>query len=275
MTAPNRTITDDMLHAYADGQLPAADRAAVEVWLAGHPDKLAEVESWQRQNEALAALFDPVAKEPIPARLGPQLIADRRGASRGGWQQFAAAAVVLIALGGTVGWFSRDVVNPAQAASDLLIDNAVTAHALYVREKRHAVEVAATEEDHLVSWLSNRIETPIAAPDLTTEGFTLVGGRLLPEGLGTGAGPAAQLMYENAAAERLTVYITGALPDKLDAYEFTTRDGLDAFYWANGAITCTVVGSLPDADMKTVARKVYQQLTWRPDTIYEYEYGGT
>lgn len=271
MTTESRGIAEDRLHAYADGQLAAADRAAVEAWLAEHPAQLAEVESWQRQNEALTALFGPVAKEPIPARLGPQLIADRRGASGAGWQQFAAAAVVLIALGGAIGWFSRDVIQPAEAASDLLIDHAVTAHALYVREKRHAVEVAAAEEDHLVSWLSNRIETPIAAPDLTTEGFTLVGGRLLPEGLGTDAGPAAQLMYENAAAERLTVYITAALPDGLDAYEFVTRGGLDAFYWANGAITCTVVSSLPDADMETVAHKVYQQLTWRPDTIYEHE----
>ena len=76
-------------------------------------------------------------------------------------------------------------------------------------------------------------------------------------------------MYENAAAERLTVYITAALPDGADAYEFVTRSGLDAFYWANGAITCTVVGNLPDADMQTVARKVYQQLTWRPDTNYQ------
>lgn len=266
-------ITEDMLHAYADGQLAAADRAAVEAWLAEHPAQLAEVEAWQRQNEALSALFAPVAKEPIPARLGPQLIAERRGATGAGWHHFAAAAVVLLALGGAIGWFSRDVVNPVEAASDLLIDHAVTAHALYVREKRHAVEVAAAEEDHLVTWLSNRIETPVAAPDLATEGFSLVGGRLLPEGYGTGAGPAAQLMYENAAAERLTVYITAALPDGRDAYEFATREGLDAFYWANGAITCTVVGSLPDADMKTVARKVYQQLTWRPDTPFEYNSG--
>jgi anti-sigma factor RsiW len=270
VTAASRPITEDILHAYADGQLTAAERASVEAWLALNPERRAEVESWQRQNEALNALFGAVAKEPIPARLGPQLIAARRPPAAVGWVQLAAAAVLLVAIGGSIGWFGRDAVQPATAASDLLIDNAVAAHALYVREKRHAVEVAATEEDHLESWLSNRIETPIAAPDLVAEGFTLVGGRLLPEGLATEAGPAAQLMYENAAAERLTVYITGALPGGADAYEFVTRSGLDAFYWANGAITCTVVGDLPEADMQTVARKVYQQLTWRPDTNYQH-----
>lgn len=269
MTAESRPITEEMLHAYADGHLTASEREAVEAWLADHPLQLAEIESWQRQNEALIALFGPVAREPIPARLGPQLIAARRAPTGLGWPRLAAAAVVLVALGGAIGWFGRDVAQPVASPSDLLIDSAVAAHALYVREKRHAVEVAASEEDHLVTWLSNRIETPIAAPDLTVEGFSLVGGRLLPEGLSTGSGPAAQLMYENAAAERLTVYVTAALPDGADAYEFVTRNGLDAFYWANGTITCTVVGNLPDADMQTVSRKVYQQLTRRPDTNYQ------
>lgn len=273
MTTGNRAIAEDMLHAYADGLLDAADRAAVEAWLKEHPAKLAEVEAWQRQNEALSALFGPVAKEPIPARLGPQLIASRRMPSAVNWTQFAAAAVVLVAIGGSIGWFGRDVIQPAEAASDLLIDSAVAAHKLYVLEKRHAVEVTADEEEHLESWLSNRIQSPIAAPDLVAEGFTLVGGRLLPEGLYTQSGPAAQLMYQNAANERLTVYITSALPDGADAYEFVTRNGVDAFYWANASITCTVVGSLPDADMQTVARKVYQQLTWRPDAVFEYPRG--
>ena len=273
MTTGNRAITEDTLHAYADGLLEAADRAAVEAWLKEHPARLAEVEAWQRQNEALNTLFGPVANEPIPARLGPQLIAARRPSSAIGWPQLAAAAAVLVVIGGSIGWFGRDVVMPAEAASDLLIDNAVAAHKLYVLEKRHAVEVAANEQDHLESWLSNRIESPFTAPDLAPEGFTLIGGRLLPEGLYTKSGPAAQLMYQNAANERLTVYITGGLPDGATSYEFVTRSGVDAFYWANATITCTVVGSLPDADMKTVARKVYQQLTWRPDTQFEYERG--
>jgi anti-sigma factor RsiW len=72
-------------------------------------------------------------------------------------------------------------------------------------------------------------------------------------------------MYENAAKERVTVYITAALSDRRTEKEFTTRKNLDAFYWANDKITCTVVGDLPEAQMQAVSKKVYQQLTWRPD----------
>ena len=262
-------ITQEDLLACADGKLDEQRHAAVAAWLVAHPDKAVEVAQWQRQNEALAALFGPVASEPVPSRLDPHLIARTRAATVNfGWPQLAAAAVILLALGGALGWGSRDVLNPEETPTDALISSAVTAHALYVKENRHAVEVVAADKDHLVSWLSNRIERPISPPELGPEGFSLVGGRLLPASEYAETGPAAQLMYENAAAERVTVYITAALPDGAAAYEFTTKKALDAFYWANDKITCTVVGDLPDAQMKAVAKKVYQQLTWRPDPNY-------
>jgi anti-sigma factor RsiW len=261
-------VDEALLHGYVDGRLTDAERAAVESYLAQHPDKAAQMANWQRQNEALQALFAPAAGEPVPARLDPHLIARTAANSNFRWPQLAAAAVVVMALGASIGWFGREMAFPGEPPSEILIDSAVTAHALFVNEKRHAVEVAASEKEHLLSWLSNRIARPLDSPDLTSEGFTLVGGRLLPESAYSGAGPAAQLMYENAAAERITVYITAALPDRATAYEFTTRDRLGAFYWSNASITCTVVGDLPDEQMQIVAKKVYQQLTRRPDGNY-------
>ena len=46
-----------------------------------------------------------------------------------------------------------------------------------------------------MTWLSNRITTPIDAPNLTSEGYTFLGGRLLPSDPEDGIpSPAAQLM---------------------------------------------------------------------------------
>jgi len=257
----SQPITDIDLHAFADGRLAAGRHAEVEAWLAGNPDRAAEVAAWQKQNEALHALFDGAAAEPVPARLDPHLVARtrRRGA---GWLPLAAAAMVLLALGGAIGWGANTLFT-AQGEREELIASAVAAHALFVKENRHAVEVAAADGEHLVNWLSNRVERPITPPDLGVEGFSLVGGRLLPGY--AGGGPAAQLMYENAAKERVTVYVTAALADRRTEREFTSRDNLDAFYWANEQITCTVVGDLPEAQMQEVARNIYRQMTWRPD----------
>ena len=258
-------VTEEALHAFVDGQLNAANRAAVDSWLAAHPEKAAEVGQWRRLNAGISAMFGPVINEPVPARLNPHRIAARVDNSRWDWTRLAAAAVLLVGLSGGVGWFVRGALWVEEPASDRLIDGAVAAHSLYVKETRHAVEVAADDKAHLVTWLSNRLGRAIEAPDLAAQGFTLVGGRLLPPLAETGTGPAAQLMYQNATSSRVTVYITAALSNVGRPYEMAAQQGVEAYYWANDQITCTVVGDLPQADMQLVAKGVYQQLTWRPD----------
>lgn len=258
-------ITENDLVAYVDGRLDAARRAEVDAWLAEHPERAADVRHWQQQNEAIAALFGG-PDEPIPARLDPRRMAAQRTQRLAAWPRYAAAAVVVLALGAGLGWVARDWLQPHETAAETLIASAVGAHRLYVQENRHAVEVGAGEQQHLFTWLSNRIERQIATPDLVAEGFELVGGRLLPGSYEDAtAGPAAQLMYQNASAQRVTVYITAADPGLGKAYQFESRDAVDAFYWSDDHITCTVVGDLPEEEMKAVARKVYQQLTIRPD----------
>jgi anti-sigma factor RsiW len=144
----------------------------------------------------------------------------------------------------------------------------VSAHSLYVKEKLHAVEAAA-DSPNLMRWLSNRITTPIDAPDLTAEGFTFVGGRLLPGDYdGKDPSPAAQLMYENATAQRLTLYITAALPDKKEAWQFEKREGIEAYYWANSLVTCTIVSDLSEADLRKLGKKVFEQLARKPDSSW-------
>lgn len=256
-------VTEAMLHAYADDRLPETGRTVVEAYLATHPERANDIAAWRRQNAAINGLYP--ADSSIPARLDVEALSRRpRPVSI---LARAAAAVVLIGLGGALGWTGRTLL-PAQAQPyDRLMASAMTAHALYAAEKRHAVEVAASEKDHLVTWLSNRIERPLGAPDLTAQGFTLVGGRLLPPETGTETGPAGQLMYENATADRVTVYVTAAITGG-PSYELGGRDGLAAFYWANGQITCTVVGDLPSLEMDSVAKSIYRQMRRRPDEVH-------
>jgi anti-sigma factor RsiW len=250
-------ISRETLLAYADGELPPAEAETVAAYLAANPEAAAEVALWKRQDEAIRTLFSPAAAEPVPPRLKPRRIAaelDQRRTSR--WR-IATAAVVMLGIGLGAGWLARPLLEPA--ASERLIASAVTAHEVYAAENRHAVEVAAAEEEHLVTWLSNRLATPIGAPDLSAEGFALKGGRLLPGDPATGR--AAQLMYESPNGERVTVYLTAALPDRETVYEFASVEGTEAFYWANAQITCTVVGTLPDERMKAVSQAIYRQLT--------------
>lgn len=251
-------ITRDMLMAYADGQLPEAKRAAMEAHLAANPDAAAEVALLQRQADAVKTLFDPVAAEPVPPRLRPaRLAAEIARRRRRGWG-WAAAAILLVGLGLGTGWFARPLLETRPASATLIAD-AVRAHTVYVAESRHAVEVGGEDSEHLSTWLSNRLDTQLGLPDLADTGFTLVGGRLLP-GAPDAGGRAAQLMYENTEQQRVTIYVTAALPDRAPAYQFTRHAEAEAFYWANARITCTVVGTLPEPLMQEVAGAVYAQL---------------
>lgn len=262
MTETNSPVPEAERLAYADGRLSPERAAEVEAHLAFNPEAAAEVALWRRQNEALTTLFGSAANEAVPPRLDPHAIATRRAIQRRrALPRLAAAAVVLLAIGGGLGWAGHAFMDSGETPAAALIGEAVSAHKLYVNENRHAVEVAAADHDHLVTWLSNRVERPITTPDLSSEGFTLVGGRLLPTDSYVKTGPAAQLMYQDAASDRVTVYITAALPDRNKAYQFTTTGRLDAFYWADDRITCTVIGDLPQDRMKAVAKAIYQQLT--------------
>lgn len=252
-------ITRDTLMAFVDGQLDPAQIPAVQAYLAANPDAAAELALMQRQTQALQSLFDPVAAEPVPARLRARRIAAEQIQHRGRTWRWAAAAVVLLALGLGAGWFARPVFD-APSASATLIADAVNAHTVFVAENRHAVEVGGDDSAHLSSWLSNRLDTNLGMPDLSAQGFVLVGGRLLPGEPELG-GRAAQLMYENTSQQRVTVYVTAALPDRQQVTQLASVDNTEAFYWANARITCTVVGTLPVDQMQAVSQAVYVQLT--------------
>jgi anti-sigma factor RsiW len=252
-------VTRDMLMAYVDGQLDPAGRKAVEDHLATNPEAAGDMATMQRQTDAIKALFAPVGAEAVPPRLQPRRIAAVGSRQRRRWLVQAAAAAVVLTLGLAGGWFLRPVFD-GEAPSSVLIEDAINAHAVYVAENRHAVEVGSAESEHLSTWLSNRLQTNLGMPNLEAEGFTLVGGRLLPGEPELG-GRAAQLMYEDESKQRVTIYVTAALPDKEPAYEYTRYDGADAFYWANQRITCTVVGTLPQERMQAVSQAVYTQLT--------------
>ena len=71
-------ISEDELHAYVDGELPAERRGAVEAWLATHPEDAANVAAWRKQADLIQARYGAVADEKIPPRLNIGRMACRR-----------------------------------------------------------------------------------------------------------------------------------------------------------------------------------------------------
>lgn len=259
-------ITRDTLMAFLDGTLDPASRAEVDAWLKSHPDAALDLLQLQRQSDAIQALYGPVASEPVPERLSPQHLAKAQSRRRRQFLTQAAMLVGTLAIGIAVGWLLRPTGTPA--LYNRLIADAVSAHTVYVAENRHAVEVASSETGHLTSWLSNRLSTDLAMPDLSEDGFVFLGGRLLPAPAISG-GRAAQLMYEHVSGDRLTLYVTPAAGVDGPEAEWVRLGGDNALFWSNGQITCTIVGAQPVETIEALAQTVFAQLT-PPETTASY-----
>lgn len=250
---PPPGISENDLHAFVDGELDSEARAQVEAWLAENPDGAARVRDWREQKDQFHSAFDGIADEPVPPEIDSALNAPPRRRTFPIWLR-AAAAVVLFAVGIGTGWILRGEV--VQADAERFIRQAVSAHVVHVGERRHAVEVWAKEERHLVAWLSKRLKHPVKAPQLTRAGFRLVGGRLVAD---EGA-PAAQFMYEDKAGRRVTLYTRRAREGGDASFRFIERRGTSAFYWIGGPLVFALIGKMTREELLALSRLVYNDL---------------
>ncbi len=159
-------------------------------------------------------------------------------------------------MGAGGGWTANEYLHPLPDRDLALARGAVLAHRTYEAEVRHAVEVPANEEKHLVAWLSKRLEAPVRAPDLAARGFQLVGGRMLP----AVSGPAAQFMYENEGGDRLTLYVERNRAGQDTAFRFVAEDEVSAFYWKDGPLAYALIGRAGREQLLGLARVTYGQI---------------
>lgn len=257
-----RPVTEAALHAFVDGQLASADIGLVSQWLRTHPDDAARVATWQAQRAQLQALHRDVLDEPVPIALARTLKAAQRSGRFSAWPQMAAAAA-LLGVGWLGGWWMHggDSASTAMASSvPEFVHEARVAHVVFAREKRHAVEVGADQSKHLIEWLSRRLGAPLATPDLSALGYTLMGGRLLP---GEQAQSRAQFMYEQASGERVTLHVSVFGADATPAstsFRFATDDASSSFYWVDGRYGYALTGKLPRPALEALANAAYGQL---------------
>jgi anti-sigma factor RsiW len=257
MVDSNSPVTEDELHLYVDGELSADRQKTVENWLASHPEDAARVAAWRLQADSIRTRFGSVFGEPIPSRLSIDRITRKRWTWAG-----AAAAATLAAfiLGGVAGWVARGVSVASPNPFDAFTNEALGAHRLYIAEMRHPIEVTAAE-NHLLPWLSRRVGTSLRAPDLTTFGLRLLGGRLLPGP----NGPAALFMYEGPNGDRYTIYAS-KLPVPQTALHYNTMERITAAQWVESEFGYVVSGPADRNRIAKIAQSVYEQMEQRaPD----------
>jgi len=262
VSADHRPVGEDDLQAWIDGCLPPGRVGIAEAYLTAHPEAAAKVAADREGSALLRARFASVAEEPIPPRLR---VANLVTASRDRWRRrltAVAAAMAWIILGGFGSWLGRDLLPPSGrnqevAGATLATRDAVAAFRTFAVEVAHPVEVRADQKPHLVQWLSRRLNRAVVVPDLSDQGFRLMGGRLLP----TYTEPAALLMYDDDRGTRLTLYTRAGRSDEVGSGFRPAREGdVATLGWTESGHFYVVTARADTARLLSVAEAIDGQV---------------
>lgn len=192
--------SEQELHAYVDGRLNAERRQALERYLAEHPALAAELLGWQEDIRRLrAALADPTQLS-VSARLDPARIRQHLRRRRQRRLGIAASLLLALLLGLGGGWQLRE---RTLLASLPPMQDALQAHRLFALAPNPAVDVRSTRIEDLERWLRDTFGHTAPLQALTAQGLRPLGSRLLANEQGA----AALLLFEDAAGERISLYL--------------------------------------------------------------------
>jgi anti-sigma factor RsiW len=258
-----RPVTQAELHAYVDGQLSAERVDAVESHLAIDTNDAANVSAWRQQKVALNAALERILDEPIPAHLVLDPLNRPNGSSfrlMDRPHRVLIAASIAFVTGALVGagglsLVARSTIWPTTATdvAATMARAALDAHQVFIPEIFHPVEVTSAYREQLLQWLSKRLGYSMSLPDLQSEGYALVGGRLLsgPHG------PAALFMFEHTTGTRLTLYCGRLQPVHNTAFHFKQTNGFETVYWTDDNIGFALTGSVGHEPLQRVAQLIF------------------
>lgn len=252
-----RPITEDDLHGFIDDRLDAGRQAEVVAYLEAHPEVAARVAAWRAERDALRSAFAPVAEAPLPPELDlDRMIEARRRPAGPAWGLLAAAAVVLLCVGGAGGWVLRGLGPGPMEGLQALGREAVASYTVFAPDKARPVEIRAEDHAQLVAWTSRRLGRPVAFPDLMAAGYHLIGGRVVP----TEHGPAAFFLYADDQGARLAVFARPMVVDADAPMAPLARDGVNGFSWSDDGLGYSLVGASSREALHPLADEIRRQI---------------
>jgi anti-sigma factor RsiW len=162
-----------LLHALIDGELDAGNARAVEEHIAGCPRCAAQLAAYRQMSKAVAGAnlrytAPPELRRRIEASLPQKRMPNRRAVLRG----FAmGSAVSAIAATGLVAVILR-------SDDEARIESEVVSAHLRSLQAGHLTDVLSTDQHTVKPWFNGKLDVAPPVIDLTSQGFTLIGGRL-------------------------------------------------------------------------------------------------
>jgi anti-sigma factor RsiW len=232
------------LHAYLDGELGTTESVEFERRLAED----SELRAMLAELRAITTRIRSQAqRHPAPPRLRDRILGRvRREQPRGRahlawWWSGLAAAASATAL---VAWFAPALIQQAggwqPSAQEVLDDH------LRAQLQGRWIDVASSDRHTVKPWLSARLGFSPTVPDLSEQGFELIGGRLDV----IDARPIAALVYQRRQ-HMISVFVW---PDGARVNGSTERRGYHMVRWGVGGLSYWAVSDLNENELRDFAR---------------------
>ncbi|MDQ6438000.1 anti-sigma factor [Mesorhizobium sp. LHD-90] len=255
-----RDFSDRDIHLALDGELPEDERALYQSWLDANPDMNARATRYSDDLALIRGAVSGLAEEPVPARLAAIVTGEGKRvqpAARSAWWRQAAAAALIFVVGGAAGYFGAvGSAGDAAGPADRLADSAIGAYVTFAVDQPRPVEVKGVDKTYLESWLSKRTGLKLVAPDLSAQGFELLGGRILPAGRHV----AALLVYADHAGNQVSIYLSAEGKAKTKGVYTPVGGGPSAVYWLDEGFGCAIVSAAPKEVLDAVAGNAWRQI---------------
>lgn len=248
--------TQDLLHGYVDDELDVVSSRALAQHLQGCP---ACTQAYEAQRALRTALRTSSLYFTPPASLHKQVRAAVRRASRtdtrpvwwtwGGLSVAAAMAlIVLVVWGGGL--------MPGRSPVDEHILQDVIAGHVRSLMAEHLTDVPSADQHTVKPWFEGRVDFAPPVPDLSAQGFPLVGGRL--DYLDNR--PVAALVYKRQQ-HAINLFVWPAPSGAARPASTVTRHGYNVVQWTTAGMTYWAISTLNAQEMEAFAHAVQQHIT--------------
>lgn len=267
---------DAQLTALLDGEATPEQKHELEQRLATDDGARRIYDKLRHGSDFGKRRLDDILKEPVPLALVRSIksvqppkapVAQRLSRQslklKPTGPQALAAAIILFVAGCGIGYLvsdSRHETLATQAADEAVATDAsewlgdiLANQRLLARQPRHIVEVPASQAEEISTWLTTSVGVAFRVPDLSTDGWTFQGARVVL----TGGRPTGQLIYTSADGDLATIaFRKDNQPDDTEDFKETIRDEIGLVAWHNAGTSYVLVGPSSEASLGQLAMKI-------------------
>ena len=235
--------SDQLVHAYMDGELDLTTALSVEEKIAADPNLAA-------QRDRIIALREAVqqslSRDPIPPALRQRIektIGLRQETSRPTWRALAASVALAVLVTSSSTWLFLDSKTPQT------MEDAIVAGHIRALMAPQPADVASTERHTVKPWFNGRVVEAPHVADLANAGFPLIGGRVDV----VGSRPVPTLVY----GRRKHIISLTAVPTAGRATSgpsISVDNGYNIVHWVMNGISYWAVSDVSPSDLDEFAK---------------------